>query len=149
MSHVMHGHEAISQEMGREIPPGAGIRIPPPAFSTLGAEFTEYAPGGALKATFHADPAFANPLGTYLGAAIGAAMDVIFGSMAYLETRQPCTTVTMETTFVRPIIADGGRYLCEVNLRAVTRRFVFLEGKAYSQTGKLAMTATSTMLRLD
>ncbi len=148
MSHVFVGQEAVSEEMRRGMPEDSGIVLPPPAFTALGAEFLEYAPGGMLKATFLADPAFANPMGIYLGAAIGAGLDVLFGSMAYMETRQPCTTVTMETSFVRPIYADGNRYRCEVNLRAKTKRFVFLEGKAFNFENKLCTTATSTMLIL-
>jgi len=112
----------------------------------MGAEFLEYAPGGCLKASFPASTAFANPVGVFLGAATGAAMDVLFGSLAYLETRVPCTTVTMETTFIRPILADGRSFRCEVSVRAKTKRFVFLEGRAFGPENKLAMTSTTTMV---
>lgn len=148
MGHVFSGHDAVSAEMRRGIPLDSGIQIPPPAFETLGAQFLEYAPGGILTATFVADPAFANPVGVYLGAAISAGLDVLFGSMAYMETRKACTTVTLETSFVRPIFADGNRYRCEVNIRAKTKRFVFLEGKAFNHENKLCSTATTTMLIL-
>ena len=146
MGAIFDTPEAVLGEMCRDLPEGSGVTLPPAAFAALGAEFTEYVPGTRLKASFHADPAFANPLGVYLGAAIGAGLDVLFGSMAYMETRLPCTTVTMETTFVRPIIADGARYHGEVSLRAKTKRFVFLEGKAFNHEGKLCATATSTMV---
>lgn len=148
MSHVYSGHDAVSAALQQEIPQDSGMLIPPPAFETLGAEFIEYAPGGVLKATFVADRALSNPVGVYLGAAIGAGLDVLFGSMAYMETRRPCTTVTLETTFVRPIFADGQRYRCEVNVRAKTKRFVFLEGKAFNYENRLSATATTTMLIL-
>lgn len=149
MSQIIHGPEAIAAHMRRNLPKDAPVQLPPPAFNTFGAEFTEYAPGGVLKATFLANPSLANPVGVVLGAAVGAAVDILFGSFAYMETGVPCTTVTMETTFVRPIIADGGRYRCEVSLRAKTKRFMFLEGRAFTQDHRLAMTSTTTMLLLN
>jgi uncharacterized protein (TIGR00369 family) len=149
MSHLFEGHEAVAAELRRILPADSGVEIPPAAFETLGAEFIEYAPGGKLSATFAANPAFANPMGVFLGAAVSAALDVLFGSLAFLESRQACTTVTLETTFVRPIFADGNRFRCEVNLRAKTKRFIFLEGRAFNYENKLAATATSTMVILD
>lgn len=149
MHEVFCGPEAIVAEMKRALPVDSDILIPPPAFAHMGAEFQEYTRGGALRASFPASHAFANPMGVYLGAATGAAIDVLFGALAFLETGAACTTISMESSFIRPIFADGRRYVAEVRVVQRTKRLVFLEGLARNPEGKTAVTAKTTMMILS
>jgi len=139
------GHEAIDALIRSRLPEDAQLILPPPAFEAFRFQMEEYAPGEYLRGSFETLPGFANPSGVFLGGATTAAIDIALGSLAFLEARAPCTSVTMESSFIRPLFPDGRRCAIEARIREKTRSFLFLEGSARNPEGKLAVTVTSTM----
>lgn len=138
----------IFETLRQYLPEGLSLAIPPPVFLELGGRFTEYGESKTLKAVYPALQKFTNPMGSVQGGVVGAALDANYGSLAFIATRIPHVTVTMDTTFIRPILADNRDYIVEVRIRAQTRTLLFMDGEVYTQDGKLAATSTTTMAAL-
>jgi uncharacterized protein (TIGR00369 family) len=120
--------------------------LPPPAFKRMQGRIVDYVEGELMICAFPALAEYANPAGLVQGGFIGAAIDNTFGPLSLLVTRRPCSTLNLNTTFVRPITAGDGDMTVEARVRALTRALVFLEAKVADQDGRTAVTATSTML---
>lgn len=146
MSDIVEGHDAILQAL-RDVAPEAMLeRVPPKIFHELGVEFVTYRKKALLTATFPADERFANPMGTYQGGVLGGALDIVYGSLALLVTKgKPTVTLTLETSFHRPIAAEGRPFTVEARLRAAHGTTVFLEGSVKGPDGKVAATSATTM----
>lgn len=120
--------------------------LPPPVFKHMRGRIVDYVEGETMICAFPALAEYANPAGLVQGGIIAAAIDNTFGPLSLLATRKPCSTLNLNTTFVRPIAAGDGEMTVEARVRAVTRALVFLEAKVADQDGRTAVTATSTML---
>ena len=119
--------------------------MPPPVMEHLEMLFTAYEPGASLRAAFPSRHPFANSAGIVQGGILCAALDCIYGSLAVLEARAPCVTLTLNCTYVRPVPADDEPYVVEVRLGQVEGRVIHLEGVVIDQAGAVAVTSTSTM----
>src|SRR5690606_33374532 len=74
-----------------------------------------------------------------------AAFDIAFSALALLEANRMVSTVTVESSFVRPVTADGRLFEVHARIKAKTRSVVFLDGRASTTEGKTAATAGATM----
>ncbi len=57
----------IAAELLALLPVGAGMALPPPIFSEMGAEFVAFKPGVRLVVRFPNKPQYMNPLGYMQG----------------------------------------------------------------------------------
>ena len=137
--------QQIDQELAELIPEGIALELPPPIFEELGLRFTGDAPNESLSATFPYQKKFTNPMGVYQGGVQGAALDACYGTLAFLATKKPCVSVSMDTCFIRPLTAEQESFTVKVWLREVTRTLVFMEGEARLANGKLAATSSTIM----
>lgn len=141
-------HEAILDELRRVLPEDPPLALPPAIFGELGVRFTAHAPGRTLTAAFPAQTRFANPAGFVQGGILMAAFDIVFGTLAFLEAQRACTTITTESSFLRPLVADGRDFQVRVRLKAKTRTVLFLDGRVRGPDGKTIATAATTMAQM-
>ena len=137
-------NQRIISELRTLTPEGMDLTIPPPIFEELRPHFVQYVPHRLLKMVVPAQQQFANPSGNLQGGILTAAFDAAFGVLAFLSSTRPATTVTLETSYIGPVAADGEEVTIEVLLRARTRSMVFLDGTAHTNEGQLAATAKAT-----
>jgi uncharacterized protein (TIGR00369 family) len=142
---VADAHEEILETLRRILPDDPPLAVPPAIFVEFGARMLEYAPGRALVCAFPSQAKFANPAGFVQGGILMAAFDIAFGTLAFLEARRACSTITMEASFLRPVAADGRDYQVRVRLKAKTRTVLFLDGRVRGPDGKTIATAGTTM----
>lgn len=141
----MTAHEDIIERLRALAPEAVRAQLPPAIFAEMGLRLAEYKEGRGLTCGFPAQARFANPWGLYQGGALMAAFDIAFGCLATLELHTACTTLSMESAFVRPLPADGAEFLVQVRLRAKTKSVLFMEGKARGAGGRTVATATTAV----
>jgi acyl-coenzyme A thioesterase PaaI-like protein len=147
MSEVLEGHEDILTALRDLMPEDLLDHVPPQIFEELGVAFTVYKNKHYLAATFPAQQRFANPMGAFQGGIVDGALDVLYGSLAFFITGgRPAVTLTMESSFHRPIPANGQPFTAEVRLRAAHGRTIFLEGAVKGPDGKTAVTSATTLV---
>jgi len=142
---MIESYEELMAQLREYVPEGAKIELPPLVMNELDMRFIKYEPQKYMVCAFPAQRRFANPMHVYQGGVVGAAFDVVFGAFAMLLTKKPCTTVTMETAFMRPLYASGEDFTIDVRMRAVHKNFIFLEGYGKDPNAKLFATASTTM----
>jgi uncharacterized protein (TIGR00369 family) len=123
-----------------------GLELPPPVFQFLGGRVMEYLPGEAIQCVYPVPSHYANPSGLVPGGVLTAMLDNCFSPLALLVTHRACSSLNINTTFLRPVKADDGEITAEARVRAVTRSLLFLEGRLTNQEGRTAATATGTLL---
>lgn len=138
-------HEAVLETLRRILPGDPPLRVPPDIFTEFGVRVTAHTPGRSLACAFPAQARFANPAGFLQGGILVAAFDIAFGTLAFLEAGRACATITVESSFLRPLAADGREFQVRVRLTAKTRTVLFLDGRARGPNGKTIATAGTTM----
>lgn len=143
----MNDYEAEFWAGMRSLLAGRGeMEIPPPSFRHLEGRVIEYLPGVAIQCIFPVPVHYANPAGLVPGGMLTAMFDTCFSPLALLVTHRGCSSLNINTTFLRPVKADAGEVTVEARVRATTRSLLFLEGRVTNQEGRTAATATSTLL---
>jgi len=142
---MIESYDELIDELRQYVPEDAKIELPPPIMAELDMRFIKYEAQKYLVCAFPAQRRFGNPMLVFQGGMAGAAFDVVFGAFAMLLTKKPCTTVTMETNFIRPLFAGGNDFTVDVRMRAVHSNFIFLEGYGKDHNAKLFATASCTM----
>ena len=138
-------NQRILSEMRALTPEGTSLTIPPPIFEELRPHFVQYVPHRLLKLVVVAQEQYADPAGNVQAGIVAAAFDAAFSTMAFLASARPATTLSLETSCIGPIPADGNEITIEVFLRARTRSLVFLDGAAHTSEGQLAATGKATL----
>ena len=138
-------HAEFMHLLGKSMAEYGKMEMPPRITEELRPRFLDHVPNKALICVFPAQPRFANPMGLLQGGILASAFDFVFGAMAFLTAARPCTSVTMNLTFIRPLPADDKEFTIDVRLRALTRNMIFLEGKALDAGEKTVATAMMTM----
>lgn len=127
---------------------GSGVAFPPPCFTTMRAEFTDYESRTALTATFPVEETLLNPVGIMQGGFIAAAIDNVMGPLSYLAMRNPAATLSLHTQFIRG--AASGDILT-VTARVVSRtpRTLVMAAEARNRKGKLIAMATANAVVIN
>ena len=112
---AMQEMEAIKQKFQADY--GINLDAPPRSFKELHGEFVE-ADNRRVKVRFPFDERFANPIGTFQGGVLCAAIDNVFGPLWYLALRRPSVTLDLSTQFIRSFSAKD-EYV-EVEARVVS-----------------------------
>ena len=134
----------LFDELRGILPPGVEIMLPPRVFTELQGRVVDFVKHESVKMSFPALEQFAGPTGVYQGGIITAAFDTAFGCLAFVSTGHPVATISIETTFIRPVLTGVDTLIVEATMKAQTRSLAFLEGSAYNGDHKLVATAKST-----
>lgn len=129
---------------------GISLAIPPPTFKELGIELIDYQKGKSLKAKFPFQARFTNPMGIVQGGFISAAIDDVYGPLAYLCFEGPCVSLSMQTQYMRPFSSREGDLVVEAKVVKLTRQVLFLEATAVSTANnKLVATSNCQCFRVN
>lgn len=111
--------------------------VPPPVFTELGGEFTEFDPErGLLRARFPIERRFLNPYGYLQGGIIAAAIDNTFGPLSMLIA-PPNLTRKMEVKYSRPAEPADKHLIVIAELTGRDDRRLYLKADARNPEGKL------------
>lgn len=120
--------------------------LPPKIFKEMDGRFHGYEEGESIQISYHLKDEWTGPSGMIQGGILAAAFDNTYGPFSYLTARSFTTTVSFTTAFMRPIFAREQRVLTEARLVEMTKRFLFLEGRAFNPAGKLVATNQAQMM---
>lgn len=122
---------------------GIDIQLPPPSQLELQIEYLEVNPGKSLKGKVLFQKRFTNPIKTYQGGFLGAALDDHFGPLSYITAERPCTTLSLNVTFLRPFLEKMAYCLIEAEVLQKTKSFIFMRAVVLSPEGDLLAHAES------
>lgn len=122
---------------------GKDFLFPPPSNETLSVEYTAIEPGKRMEAKFPYQKKFANPIGTYQGGFLSAAIDEVLGPLSYITAGVPCMTLSLNVTFLKAITETMNHFVVEGIVLQKTKSFIFLRAEVKSPTGELIAHAES------
>jgi acyl-coenzyme A thioesterase PaaI-like protein len=128
---------------------GIELQLPPPSQLELQIEYLEVSPGKLIKGKVPFQKRFTNPIRTYQGGFLGAALDDHFGPLSYITAEGPCTTLSLNVTFLRPFIEKMEFCLIEAEVLQKTKSFIFMRAKVLSPLGDLLAHAESHVAILN
>lgn len=126
--------------------PEDGWEVPPPVFREMEGSFVSYEEGRSLEIEFPLFHRYAGPTGMTQGGVLATAFDNAYGPLAFLAAREFAVTLSLDVSFVRPLPVSAGSFTVEASVVEVTRKLVFLEGRARDPAGKLAATSDTEMI---
>lgn len=124
---------------------GKDFLLPPPSNETLKVEYVEIEPGKKMSAKFPFQKRFANPVGLYQGGFLGAAIDEVFGPLAYITAGRPSMTLSLNVTFLGAFSESMGHVIVEAQVLQKTNNFIFMRADVRSPEGKHIAHAESHM----
>jgi acyl-coenzyme A thioesterase PaaI-like protein len=127
---------------------GVPLELPPKVFKDMEGRFMDYQEGRSMRIAYPLLERYEGPGGTIQGGIVCTAFDNTYGPFSFLTSRAFTTTITLATSFVRPMSRKDREMEIEVFLVEQTRRMLFLEGRAYKPDGKLVATSSTEMLIL-
>jgi acyl-coenzyme A thioesterase PaaI-like protein len=116
---------------------GIDIQLPPPSQLELQIEYLEVIPGQKIKGKVPFQKRFTNPIKTYQGGFLSAAMDDHFGPLSYITAERPCTTLSLNTTFLKAFTESMGHCYVEAEVLQKTKSFIFMRATVTSPTGEI------------
>ena len=122
---------------------GVDIELPPNSMLELQIEYLEAVPGKSIKGKVPFQKRFSNPIRTYQGGILSAAIDDHFGPLSYITAGRPCTTLSLNTTFLRPFTEKMGFCTVEAEVLQKTKSFIFMRATVHSPEGILIAHADS------
>lgn len=122
---------------------GMELQLPAPSQKELQHEFLEIVPGVKMVAKVPFQKRFTNPIYTYQGGILSAALDDVFGPLAYVTAERPCTTLSLNTTFLRAFTEKMGHVIITANVLNKTKNFIFMRGEVMSPDGVIIAHAES------
>ncbi|MFZ4620099.1 MAG: PaaI family thioesterase [Bacteroidota bacterium] len=120
-------------------------QLPPNCSVLMEPEYLEYESRLSLKISFPVKKEYLNPMLGMQGGFIAAAFDNVFGPLSYLAARIPCTTLDLNTNYIRPIAEKDSLI---VTARVVSRgqSTMHLAAEAVNGKGKLIATCSTHMM---
>lgn len=116
---------------------GIDIQLPPPSQIELKIEYLEVVPGKKIKGKVLFQKRFTNPIKTYQGGFLTAAMDDHFGPLSYITAQRPCTTLSINTTFLKPFTDQMEFCVIEAEVLQKTKAFIFMRAVVLSPNGDI------------
>ena len=126
--------EKIKAELNAK---GIDIQLPPASMLELQIEYLEAVPGKSIKGKVPFQKRFTNPIKTYQGGILSAAMDDFFGPLSYISAGRPCTTLSLNTTYLKPFTEKMEYIIIEAEVLQQTKSFIFMRAVAKSPEGAL------------
>lgn len=122
---------------------GVEFQLPPPSQVELALEYLEIEPGKKMVAKLPFQQRFTNPIHTFQGGFLAAGIDDVFGPLSYMTAGRPCTTLSLNTTFLKAFTAKMSHVLIEVIVLQKTKSFIFMRAEVRSPEGDLLAHAES------
>lgn len=116
---------------------GIDIQLPPASMLELGIEYLEATPGKNIKGKVPFQKRFTNPIKTYQGGILSAAMDDHFGPLSYITAGRPCTTLSLNTTYLKPFTEKMEYVIIDAEVLQKTKSFIFMRATVTSPEGVL------------
>lgn len=126
--------QATKEQMNAK---GIDLQLPPPSQLELQIEYLEVIPGKKIKGKVPFQKRFTNPIKTYQGGFLGAALDDHFGPLSYISAERPCTTLSLNVTFTKPFIEKMDFCIIEAEVLQRTKSFIFMRATVVSPDGDL------------
>ncbi|SMC72657.1 uncharacterized domain 1-containing protein [Desulfocicer vacuolatum DSM 3385] len=127
----------------------SNFEIPPEIFKEMQGKKIEYCENKSMKISFPIMEKYNNPARKMFGGMIAAAFDNTFGTFSYEMLKKACTTLELNTSFIRPTDTNDKELIVEVFLISNTKTQLILEGKAHNPDGKLIAVCKTRMMILD
>lgn len=137
MSVHEHWLKQLAQTKSELNSQGIDIQLPPPSQIELGIEFLEVSPGKMIKGKIPFQKKFTNPIRTYQGGFLSAAMDDHFGPLSYITAGRPCTTLSLNVTFLKPFTEKMGFCVVHAEVLQKTKSFIFMRATVLSPDGEM------------
>ena len=122
---------------------GTDLQLPPPSQTELQIEFLEIAPGKKMVARVPFQRRFSNPIYTYQGGMLTAAMDDVFGPLSYVTAERPCTTLSLNTTYLKAFTEKMGHIIITATVLSKTKSFIFMRADVHAPDGQMIAHAES------
>lgn len=116
---------------------GIDIQLPPASMLELQIEYLEAVPGKMIKGKVPFQKRFTNPIKTYQGGILSAAIDDHFGPLSYISAGRPCTTLSLNMTYLKPFTEKMGHVIIEAEVVKQTKSFIFMRASVSSPEGEL------------
>lgn len=114
----------------------------------LAPEFISYSEDGWLTVEFMPRPWQQNGLQVVQGGILGYMLDCVFGPFAYVLSEGKLSgTIDTTCNYLRPVKADGRPIRVTVRFVTNTKRTLHGEGILYNGDGKVAVTASTNMMK--
>lgn len=127
----------------RDTLPG-DLTLPPPIFTEMQAEFIAFDEAAkTIRVRFPVQARYGNPLRIMQGGMIAAAIDSTVGPLSYLVA-PPSVTTQMNLSYIRPVAPELPYIEVAGRITEQTRRYLFMEGRAYSPDERLLVLAHVT-----
>lgn len=117
----------------------------PNCFQEMKGEFLDYRPRDMLVARFPVQEKYLNPVRMLQGGFLTAAFDNVFGPLSYLAARSICSTIDIQTHFLRGV--EAGDFLT-ITGRVISRgpALMHVSGEAHGGRGKLVATCSANIV---
>ncbi|MBA2403312.1 MAG: PaaI family thioesterase [Bdellovibrionales bacterium] len=116
---------------------GVDIQLPPQSQLELQIEYLEVSPGKKITGKIPFQKKFTNPIKTFQGGFLTAAMDDCFGPLSYITAERPCTTLSLNTTFLKAFTEKMGHCIIEAEVLQKTKSFIFMRAVVLSPEGEI------------
>lgn len=114
----------------------------------LKPEFIDYDDEGWLTVEFMPQEWQQNGINLVQGGILAYMLDCLFGPFAYTVSEGKMSgTVDMTTNYLRPVIADGRSIRAKARMITNSKRMMHAEGIIYNADGKVAVTASTNLMK--
>lgn len=114
----------------------------------LKPEFIDYTDDNVLTVDFEPQEWHENGIHLVQGGILSYMLDCVFGPFAHtLTSGKMSGTLDMQTNYLRPVFADGRKIRVEARLITNSKRTIHIEGKLYNGDGKVAVTASTNLMK--
>lgn len=124
------------------------LQLPSPSMTELGIEYLEIMPGQEITAKLPFQQKFTNPAGIYQGGFLTAALDEVFGPLAFITHQAPCLTLSINVTFLKAFTAPMQECLLNAKILKETKQFIFMRAEVLSMDGKILAHADSHVTKV-
>lgn len=125
-----------------------GLQLPPPSMEELGIEYLSITPGKEIRAKIPFKKKFTNPAGLYQGGFLTAALDEVFGPLAFVTHQGPCLTLSISVTFLKAFQESMKECLLTAEVVKETRQFIFMRGEVKTAEGEVIAFADSHVTKV-
>lgn len=129
--------EQVKASTGRE------LNLPPPTNLELKIHYTEINPGKNMVGKIPFQERFTNPAGLYQGGFLAAALDEVFGPLAYISSGTVCMTLSLNLTFLKAFTPAMKEVTVEAMVLQKTKNFIFMRGEVRGPESELIAVAES------
>lgn len=124
------------------------LTLPPPSMEELGVEYLEITPGVQIKARLPFKTKFTNPAGLYQGGFLVAALDEVFGPLAFITHEAPCLTLSINITYLKAFTENMGECYLQAQVLKQSKQFIFMRGEVLTIDGEILAIADSHVTKV-